>query len=142
VDAAAALWRSHPTARVVISGAGGEADVGATLAERAGVPPALILREPHATHTADNARHTHALLGDVRIAVVTDDVHLLRATVCFRRHFSVVHPVAARTPGIPWRNGLREVAGWWTWLARRAGLSRGGGASSRTAPGTSPNRQG
>jgi uncharacterized SAM-binding protein YcdF (DUF218 family) len=118
VTRAAALWHAHPSARFVISGAGGESEVGAQLATEAGVSAEQIVQEPSAIHTAGNAAHTHALLGDVAIAVVTDDVHLLRATVCFRRHFSTVYPVAAHTPGMPWRNGVREVGAWWTWMGR------------------------
>lgn len=96
---------------LVISGAAGEAEVGAALALRHGVPPERVLVEPTATNTAENAARTAALMGDVRVLVVSDDYHLLRCGWLFRRHFRQVELSAALPGPWPWRPASRELFG-------------------------------
>jgi len=67
---------------------GTEADVMARYAEELGVPPEAILREARARDTADNARHSVALLCEERpcrpsVIVVSSPYHLRRARRLF-----------------------------------------------------------
>lgn len=109
-EAAAALWARHPHAVVVASGAGGEADAICALLRARGVPEAQLRREPRATSTLTNALRSADLLGDVAIAVVSCDFHLLRCRVAFRACFREVHLHPAHTARWPWRAGAREAA--------------------------------
>lgn len=64
-----------------------EADAFAEALRSAGVPPDAVLRERWSVSTAENARHTAALLqglGLRSVALVTCDWHLPRAARCFR----------------------------------------------------------
>lgn len=103
-----ALARGVP---LLITGAYGEAEVGAALALGHGVPAHRLLQEPTATCTAENAARSAGLVGDVPVLVVSDDYHLLRCAWLFRRHFRRVGLRAAVPGAWPWRAASRELLG-------------------------------
>lgn len=107
---------------LVVSGHRGEADAAASLAIAHGLRDDQVIREPHARSTVENAALTAPLLPHARrVVIVSDDVHLLRCAILFRRHHREVRLLAARTPGLPWRYASRELGAsaraWW--LSRR-----------------------
>ncbi len=109
IDAAASLWQDHPHARIATSGFRGEARCVVRELVALGVPPGLLVADPDARSTAENASHLRTILGDTPICVVTDDFHAWRSARLFRAHFSSVQVHAARSTGMPWRSALREV---------------------------------
>lgn len=114
----------NPTEPPVFCGGSGEAEAMATWWQRH-APHAPAPRLDRASTTTDeNAQHAHALLGDVAVLLVTDDLHSLRARAAFRALFTDVALHHARTPGVPWRNGIRELGGWAKRYLRRAQASR------------------
>ncbi len=120
VDGAIALWRAGRAERIVVSGAGGEADAGRARAIAAGVPAEAVVIEPAARDTWENLALSRALVGDGPLWVVSDRWHLPRAL-----RFAVALGIDAR----PWpieraapprmlaREGLATVYG----LLRRRG---------------------
>jgi DUF218 domain len=77
-------------------------------------PDGVLLSDPDARHTAQNAANAaaHAReLGAQEVVVVTSSWHRMRARALFRRLLQGVRVtvVGARTPGSP-RNYLREAA--------------------------------
>jgi uncharacterized SAM-binding protein YcdF (DUF218 family) len=110
----------HNATPPVFCGGRGEAQAMAAWWARH-VPDAVTpILEDASTTTDGNARHARALLGDAPLLVVTDDLHACRARAEFLEAFSDVALHHARTPGLPWRSGLRELGGWLKRGARRA----------------------
>jgi len=91
-----------------------EADVRAGLAMRLGVPRRAILTEARGLTTRQEAERTAALLlprGLKRVALVTNEHHLLRATALFRRAGLDIVPIAVRErPAAPSRPETRLAA--------------------------------
>jgi uncharacterized SAM-binding protein YcdF (DUF218 family) len=110
--AAADLARRYPNATVIVSGGPREADgsseasVSAAMLQTMGVSAARIRIEDRSLSTAENARHTAALIAGERTgrwALVTSAFHMPRAIGAFRK--AGVHVIAApcnyRTYGRP-----------------------------------------
>ena len=94
-------WKAHPSARIVMTGAGREENPGretelmAAVAQCRGVPPAAILREPKAVNTREHPLRLRRLPGftpTTRLAIVTSRWHERRAMSEFRRYFVNVQP--------------------------------------------------
>jgi len=87
VFAAARIYRAHPFARVVVSGAPPELASGmADLLRRLGVPADRVIEENGSTNTRENAEKSAALLAPLgihRAVVVTSAVHMPRSLRCF-----------------------------------------------------------
>lgn len=110
IEGAWTLWRRRPSARIVGTGHRGEAACIARELAARGVPHDLLVHEPAARNTTENAALTAKLVPRERVVVVTDDFHVLRCKRLFRAHFpeAEVHSVSGAT--FPWRNALRELA--------------------------------
>lgn len=72
-----------------------------------GIPPEVIRVEPESRDTRENAENVARIAdraGWFRIALVTDALHLRRASACFRRQGFEVIPVPCnwRTPDLRW----------------------------------------
>lgn len=112
IELGCALLREGRAPRLVVTGGavGGpipEADAARTYIEaRALCDLAPLVLEREARNTRENARRTRALLGDVRVLVVTDAWHVPRARRIFARAFGDVQ--CAGAPG-RFRGALREV---------------------------------
>lgn len=114
------VFRQEVAPVLVLSGGGAgrvpEAEVMRTLARAAGVPEAALLVEPRSRNTFENARETARLLharGIDAVILVSDRVHLPRATLLFRRTGLKIAGRAAAAPPAPLRElilGLREAA--------------------------------
>lgn len=131
VSAAAAAFREHPSARLLVTGGKSwsgsiEAQVMAEALVAAGVPPARIGTEERSLSTRQNAQLTRPLLhpGELRgVLVVTCDWHLPRALACFRRAGIVAQGWAAPAPdrGLARRclraqhERLKAIWGYWAW---------------------------
>ena len=122
-ELAVSLWRERRAPRVVFTGGVGasgpsESSAAARYATHLGLPNDAILIEEASTSTWENAVHAAAVLErdlgrearGLRVIVVTDRYHVIRARRVFGRHFGVVvgagttAPNQARIPG-----GFREV---------------------------------
>jgi uncharacterized SAM-binding protein YcdF (DUF218 family) len=122
-ELAVALWRDGAAPRVVFTGGVGEtgpseASAAASYAERLGLPAAATLIEDASTSTWENAvfssavleRHLGRAAAELRVVVVTDRYHVVRARRVFARHFGAAAgagttaPNQARIPG-----SFREV---------------------------------
>jgi uncharacterized SAM-binding protein YcdF (DUF218 family) len=111
--AAAALYHRGVSGLVVVSGCQhedhhSEASVGAQLLMQAGVPASVIVLEPRAANTWENAHYSAALLktfGATRVVVVSDEYHLWRAARAMRAQGFQVTP-AAPTPRGRWHSQL------------------------------------
>lgn len=110
LDTAEAAFQAGLAPRVAVSGAG-EAEVGAVWLQTRGMPASAIVTETEARTTEENAALLARILGPVRVLVVSCDVHLWRCGRTFRRHFPEVGLLGVPSPGIPWRNGARELFG-------------------------------
>lgn len=124
----AALWRRHPTARLVLSGteatyAGVRAperlgELMAKVARDQGVAASAIMIEPHSRNTFEHpieALRLPDVNAEQPIAVVTSGWHMRRAQREFCRHFNqvMVDPLPSMTrPG-----------GWQSWLPDAAALN-------------------
>lgn len=94
VERAADLFHSGAAPRLLVTGGLGrhppaEAEVMARIAEGLRVPRAVILKEGRARTTWESARYCYSILrelGSGRVLLVTDDWHLPRALLAFRRH--------------------------------------------------------
>lgn len=93
---------------LVITGAGGEAQVGAALARSLGVNAAVLILETRARTTDENARFAAELVSG-RVIVVTDDFHVWRCRWLFGRHFEHVEVVSVQGQRW-WRPRIRELA--------------------------------
>lgn len=95
-----------------------EGVVGTDLARTLDVPSAALVAETQARTTAENAALTAALDLGSRVLVVTDDFHVARCDVLFRRHFQEVCVIGCPSPHrLRW--GLREtIAVLWLFLKR------------------------
>lgn len=89
-------WKHHPSARLVMTGAGPEenpareTELMADLARCRGVPASSIIIEPKAANTREHPRRLRALPGfgpASRVVVVTSGWHERRAMIEFRRYF-------------------------------------------------------
>jgi uncharacterized SAM-binding protein YcdF (DUF218 family) len=104
---AVALYRDGAAPLIVLSGGGlgpvAEAAAMRDLALAAGIPAAVLLLEPDSRDTLANAINTARLLqavGKRRIVLVTDRLHLPRASLLFRRaglDIAAVAGVSARS---------------------------------------------
>lgn len=113
VEAGVALWQAGVAPKLVVSGGvvtfpPAEGLVGTALAAELGVPEEALIAEVLATDTLDNARQVAQLGLGPRVVVVTDDVHLARALLCFGRFFAQVHGVGCRSPR-RWQRLPREL---------------------------------
>jgi uncharacterized SAM-binding protein YcdF (DUF218 family) len=101
---------------ILFSGAGGEAEAAAELA-RQHAPHRRVLQECRATSTRENAAFSAEMLAGVRrVVVVSDEAHLFRCYLVFRRFFEEVAVVSCG-PGRWGRESL--VLGWYAlrgWL--------------------------
>ncbi|MGH7037480.1 MAG: YdcF family protein [Stellaceae bacterium] len=127
------VFRQGMAPVLVLSGGGAgsvpESEVMRTLARDAGVPEAALLVEPRSRNTFENARETAQLLharGINAVILVSDRVHLPRATLLFRHAGLKVAGRAAAAPPAPLRElvlGLREAGAFartlWLALLRR-----------------------
>ena len=99
VEGGCALWHAGLAPTLVLSGgvSGGpvsEAVVAAGLARELGVPTTALQIEAESRSTRENAAFCVSLLNGVqRVVVVTDDFHLRRAELHFRRVFTEVRGV-------------------------------------------------
>lgn len=109
------LWRRGVAPRLVFTGGVGtvppaESVVAANLARQLGVPDDAILVEQRSTSTEGNAREAAAVLGRVRVVVVTDYYHVFRCERVFRRYFAAADGAGS---WVRWqtrlKGGLREV---------------------------------
>lgn len=115
-------WKEHPTAQIVMTGAGHGENLGretelmAAVAEWRGVPAAAILREPMARNTREHPIRLRAMgIGSTkRLAVVTSPWHERRAMVEFRRYF--VNAVPQTFP-LPHNRGIT------VWIPDSRGLA-------------------
>lgn len=112
LETAAAYLRDNPGARAVVTGGMGpgesitEAEAMAAFLVKTGVGPGRILLETRATSTAENLRHSRAVLEAAgalaaprpSLAVVTSGFHLFRVQLLARRAGLALSPVAAPTP--------------------------------------------
>ena len=87
-----ALYREGAAPLIVMSGGGAgpisEAAVMRDLARNAGIPETVLMLEPESGNTFENAANTARLLheaGKRRVVLVSDRVHLPRATRMFRQ---------------------------------------------------------
>ena len=87
-----ALYREGAAPLLVMSGGGAgpisEAAVMRDLARNAGIPETVLMLEPESGNTFENAANTARLLheaGKRRVVLVSDRVHLPRATRMFRQ---------------------------------------------------------
>ena len=101
LERAAALWRAHPAAELVILGgrrAGGprsEAAAGRAFLMAAGVPGERIALEEGSRHTLENLRAYRAALSPAPALLVTNRFHLARSAL-MARGLGVAHlPCAA-----------------------------------------------
>lgn len=79
-----------------------EAELCASLARQAGVPPSAILLEPESRTTEQNAQHAAQIMrerGWRSAVVVSDGYHLLRARWLFEREDVIVWTSPASGPG-------------------------------------------
>ncbi|MEK0445735.1 MAG: hypothetical protein RLZZ399_1056 [Verrucomicrobiota bacterium] len=112
------LWKMGMAPRVVFTGGVGdyppaEAEAAARLASELGMPPSATIREVRSTSTRENAQFAAALFPEpsqMRILLVTDAYHVLRARRIFARCFGSVDAVGS-TYGVVsrMRGALREV---------------------------------
>jgi uncharacterized SAM-binding protein YcdF (DUF218 family) len=131
VIGAARIWHTHRCGTVVVSGASGapphdELAVGMRdLMVALGVPSEVILLEPAALHTRDNATLSMQLLRERgafdRIVVVTTARHMARSLAEFRR--AGVEAIGA--PVDHQGYAPRGLLGWWPstaglWLTAKA----------------------
>jgi uncharacterized SAM-binding protein YcdF (DUF218 family) len=130
------LWRQGLAPKIVFTGASegprpSEASVAASIADRLGVPESAQVIEDRSTSTIENARNSKALIGPGRVLVVTDNYHVRRAELIFRKEFAAVDVVGVSNQGWPqMREAMREV------LALAAYLVGGSGktAADRADP--------
>ncbi|MFT6818064.1 MAG: uncharacterized SAM-binding protein YcdF (DUF218 family) [Myxococcota bacterium] len=113
VKAGAALWKAGHAPILVVSGGvvthpPAEGMVGTRLAAQLKVPVTALVAETVARTTAENALYSSHLNLGPRVLVVTDDFHVARCDVLFRRHFDEVCVVGCRSPH-RFRFGLRET---------------------------------
>ena len=117
VRAGVRLWLDRRAPTLLLSGGavGGrpsEAQAMAELASSLGVPPEAMLLEEDSVSTRTNASCSAQLLGpQAAVLVVSDDWHLPRALVYFRRHFRSAegHGVVGGTRRGRVRAALREL---------------------------------
>jgi uncharacterized SAM-binding protein YcdF (DUF218 family) len=95
-------------------------EVMARLAQRLGVPEALVQIEDTSRNTWENADRTAALLksmGARRVLLVTDRLHMRRAEACFASlGFAIERasvPVTETSNVVLMYQGVREYAAWW-----------------------------
>ena len=120
-----ALYREGAAPLIVMSGGGAgpisEAAVMRDLARNAGIPETVLMLEPESGNTFENAANTARLLheaGKRRVVLVSDRVHLPRATRMFRQAGLDVVGVA----GVP-ASSMRRAMG--AVLYETASLVRG-----------------
>jgi uncharacterized SAM-binding protein YcdF (DUF218 family) len=115
-------WKSHPTARVVMTGSsfgrnhGRITELMAEEAECRGVPASVIIRETNARNTREHPIRLRAMPGftpATRLAIVTSRWHERRAVTEFRRYFEFVSPQP-----VPAAGPLRSV----DWFPDNRGL--------------------
>jgi uncharacterized SAM-binding protein YcdF (DUF218 family) len=116
VEHAVQLWQAGTAPLVVLTGGAvhgavrPEAAAAADVATALGVPASALVLETTSENTEANARCAAAILGPVRIVVVTDAYHALRCRRVFGRHFPVVASAGVlTTPKARARGALREV---------------------------------
>lgn len=117
---AVSVWRTGLAEHVLFTGGvpTGEscavADVMADLAVDLGVPPAAIVRETASRSTHENAVFSAPLLrrlGARRVLVVTDRLHVARATGAFRREgFDVLYSAVPVSGGHPDNVSMLQAA--------------------------------
>jgi len=120
VEAAAELFKQRLAPLIIFSGGAfgalpSEAKVAQQLALQLDVPPQACLLEAESHTTAENARFTAQILrarGIQQVLLVSDDFHLLRAVLLFRREGVATIPVASKrvlTVGQRVRAAIRET---------------------------------
>lgn len=121
---AARLARSHPGAKLVITGQG---DGAVRLGRQSGLNPEHVLIEPAAQNTFENAQFTARLLGSQASAhwvLVTSASHMARAIGCFRKAAIHIEPWPIADISTGWRDTLSTATHEWLgmlayWLAGR-----------------------
>ena len=105
IDAAAAYLEEHPDVPVVLSGGQGpgEAITEAKCMRRAlvrrGVDESRLYPEERSTSTQENLRYSRAILEELgvdltqRVAIVTSDYHLCRASITLSARPSALPPI-------------------------------------------------
>lgn len=123
---AVALWRAGVAPRVCFTGGPGthgpaEAIAAAAHARAFGLPEDALYTETRSTSTEENAAEAAAVLGPVRVLVVTDSYHAFRCRRVFGRYFPEVAVATTRpSGGVALRMALREVLvnGWYAATGR------------------------
>lgn len=124
ITEAVRLWRTHPEATLIFTGAAAvtnpvsTAKAGARVAESLGVPEAKIITLDTARDTEDEAQAVATLLGQQPFILLTSASHLPRAMAFF--HQAGLSPLPApanqlaiTSPLNPWEKALPSS----TWLA-------------------------
>ncbi len=122
---AARLARTHPGAKLVITGHG---DRAVQLAQETGMPQNRVIIEPAATSTFENAQLTARMLQDSSLSrwvLVTSDYHMPRAIGAFRKAGLDVLPWPIPDAEGPWDYKLTIAAHEWLgmlayWLRGRS----------------------
>ena len=128
LDRTVDYFRKNPHVYIIVCGGLGERQL-ITEAEAMesyliskGIPPSRIIREPYSTSTYENLLYAKEILREnfseeVRVALITNDFHIYRATALAESLGLDVYPLGASTPLSSWvLNYLREtvaVLRWW-----------------------------
>jgi uncharacterized SAM-binding protein YcdF (DUF218 family) len=110
------LYRLGVAAKIIFTGGHGggtitEAECSARLAESLGVPREDMILEGASHSTDENARFAKALTRATSVVVVTDNFHVLRSELIFRRYFNEVRGVGTTSTYLRTRawGAFREV---------------------------------
>lgn len=123
-ERAVELWQAGVAPRIVFTGGfrgdrPSEASIAASIARGRGVPDSAVLMEELSTSTLENARGARELVGPVRVLVVTDTYHVLRAELVFRRQFPEADVIGVSNGALPqMREAIREVLALGAFVAR------------------------
>ncbi|MBX3274359.1 MAG: YdcF family protein [Sandaracinaceae bacterium] len=118
------LFHEGRAERIVLTGGVGDAPISearaaAAVLEALGVPRDALVLEEVSTTTEENAREAAARVGPMRVLVVTDAYHVVRAARVFARHFPEVAATGSLGPPSARAKGaLREVVALAAYAAR------------------------
>lgn len=127
LDGALELYRRGCAEVVVVTGGRGpgdrfsEGEAGVDYLGARGVPRAALRDESEARTTVENLRNSAELVGRVRLAVVTDDLHAYRTAAVIRRLDLDATVAGVRVPSGRLSYALREVG---ALLSYRLGVFR------------------
>jgi uncharacterized SAM-binding protein YcdF (DUF218 family) len=95
---AVAAWKEARFRKVIVTGDEGTTQSMVDYMTSQGVPLNSIVKEANSYSTRDNAMHTSELLTDkkMRVALLSSDIHMLRAYKCFRK--AGVDPICIPAP--------------------------------------------